>query len=182
MNHSHPPPLLVLMRGLPGSGKSTVARELGRRLGWPVIDKDDVKDLLDGHATGAGWLSYRVMLNIARSQLALGLSVICDSPLTFASVYAEAEQVAAEWRARLMVIGCECLDNELLRARIEGRSGSGLPSHHQTSWAGWQAALPGWQEAMAYPIAAPLLTLDTARPLAQCVDEAAGWLMELPTA
>lgn len=42
------------MRGLPGSGKSTLARALGCRLNWPVIDKDDVKDVVEGHATDAG--------------------------------------------------------------------------------------------------------------------------------
>jgi adenylate kinase family enzyme len=32
--------------GAPGSGKSTLARALGCTLGWPLIDKDDVRDLL----------------------------------------------------------------------------------------------------------------------------------------
>ena len=34
---------LIVMRGLAGSGKSTLARALSRDLGWPLIDKDDIK-------------------------------------------------------------------------------------------------------------------------------------------
>lgn len=31
---------LVVMKGMPGSGKTTFSRALGLWLGWPVIDKD----------------------------------------------------------------------------------------------------------------------------------------------
>jgi len=34
---------LVLMAGLPGAGKTTLAYALGRELGWQVIDKDTYK-------------------------------------------------------------------------------------------------------------------------------------------
>ena len=39
-------PTLALMAGLPGVGKTTLANELGLRLGWVVIDKDSIKDSL----------------------------------------------------------------------------------------------------------------------------------------
>ncbi|SPL94588.1 glucokinase family protein [[Actinomadura] parvosata subsp. kistnae] len=38
--------LVVLVNGLPGSGKTTVARALGHALGWPVISKDAIKETL----------------------------------------------------------------------------------------------------------------------------------------
>jgi tRNA uridine 5-carbamoylmethylation protein Kti12 len=40
---------LIALKGLSGSGKSTLGRALGKQLGWPLIDKDDVKDILDGY-------------------------------------------------------------------------------------------------------------------------------------
>ncbi|MBF8186037.1 AAA family ATPase [Nonomuraea sp. K274] len=38
--------LVVLVNGLPGAGKTTVARGLGRALGLPVFSKDDLKETL----------------------------------------------------------------------------------------------------------------------------------------
>ena len=49
---------VMAMHGPPGVGKSTLARALSVHLGWPLLDKDDIKDLLDGHAEQAGALSY----------------------------------------------------------------------------------------------------------------------------
>jgi shikimate kinase len=40
---------LIAMKGFAGSGKSTLGRALSREFGWPLVDKDDVKDLLDSH-------------------------------------------------------------------------------------------------------------------------------------
>lgn len=36
----------VLVNGVPASGKSTIARDLGDRLGWPVLELDAVKEVL----------------------------------------------------------------------------------------------------------------------------------------
>jgi predicted kinase len=70
---------LVALNGPAGTDKSTLGRALARCLGWLLLDKDDVKDVLDGHATEAGGLSYDVTFNIARRQLLQGLSVVCDT-------------------------------------------------------------------------------------------------------
>lgn len=40
------PPLLVVVTGPPGSGKTTIAEEVRRRTGLPLIAKDAVKELL----------------------------------------------------------------------------------------------------------------------------------------
>ncbi len=37
---------LILINGLPASGKSTLAEEIAFRLGWPLLSKDTVKEVL----------------------------------------------------------------------------------------------------------------------------------------
>jgi predicted kinase len=168
---------LLVFKGPAGTGKSTLARALGRRLGWPVVDKDDVKDVLDGHTREAGGLAYDVMWRVARRQLLQDLSVVCDSPLTFARGYERAERLAQEAGARLAIIECACADEGTWRARIEGRKALALPAHHQTDWIEFclsSASLP-----LPYPIVAPQLVLDTMRDLFTLVGECVNWLGQL---
>ena len=42
MNESQPPPKSIVLIGFMGSGKSTVGRELHQRLGYPLVDMDQV--------------------------------------------------------------------------------------------------------------------------------------------
>ena len=54
---------LVLMAGMPGSGKSSPALALGRLLNWPVVDKDTLKSTLlrariPDDVSGASFLSF----------------------------------------------------------------------------------------------------------------------------
>lgn len=67
---------LVAFKGYPGSGQSTLARAVSRRLGWPLIDKDDVcpddtlwrqriearQDSHSGRARRAGTLAPHVQI------------------------------------------------------------------------------------------------------------------------
>ena len=167
---------LVAFKGYPGSGKSTLARAVSRGLGWPLIDKDDVKDLLDSHTPEAGALAYNVMFNVARRQLWQGLSVICDSPLTHRKGYEHAARIAEETGAALAVVECRCPDDALWRRRIEARQALGLPAHHKTDWASIQDHLRTATVESAYPITHPHLVLDTTAPVTESRDRAIEWL------
>ena len=165
-------PRLVLMKGPPGSGKSTIATALGRRLGWPVIDKDAVRDLLPDELGG---ISYEAMLALAERQLGFGLSVIADSPLGYGRAYAKAHAASAATGARMVVIDCECSDATEWRRRIEQRSGTGLAAHHATAWSKVEA----FQErtgADPYEVDVPTLKVDTARPVERILPMVMTWL------
>ena len=165
-------PMLVLMKGPPGSGKSTIARELGRRLRWPVIDKDVFRDLLPDELGG---LSYEALLDLAERQLAIGLSVIADSPLGYGTSYRKALAIVARTGASVAVVECECSDPAEWRRRIESRAGLGLASHHATDWKKVEA----FHERAArdsFELDVPGIQIDTTAALEHSVGLAIGWL------
>ena len=164
---------LLLMKGPPGSGKSTLARALSGQLGWPLIDKDDVRDLLDDSAPG---LSYDIMLNVGRRQLLQGLSVICDSPLGYRRTYEHAVAIADEAGATLAVVECRCPDAVVWRERVEARRVLWLPAHHTTTWAAVESYLERTAADDGDAIGDLHLVIDTTRPVAELCAGVVKWL------
>jgi predicted kinase len=179
---------LIAMKGPPGSGKSTIARALSKRLAWPLIDKDDIRDLLpdssqtpnflSGNMLIASGLSYDIMFHIARRQLLQELSVICDSPLTSNIGYQRAQTIAAETQAALAILECACSNDAQWSQRINMRKTLPLPAHHQTDWNAFQGYLDYYRNEANYPIRHPHLVIDTIRPLGSCTNEIVQWLKE----
>lgn len=169
-------PLLIVFKGHPGSGKSAIARALGRRLRIPVIDKDDIKDVLSGICDDAGGLAYTAMFNVARRQLLHGLSVICDSPLSEVAGYTAAACIAHDAAADMVVIECYCSAPDEWRRRIEQRSALRLPAHHITTWDDLQEHMRRREESSNYPIQEPHLVVDTVGRLDQVLETIITWL------
>lgn len=124
---------LVLLRGKPGTGKSTLADALGAALRAAVIDKDDVKDVLDARYRDEhiGGMTYEVMLRVVERCLSIGTSVVCDSPLTYPDLYGRAIAMAERHGAEVRVFRTVCSDREEWRRRLETRGG--MPDHRTKS-------------------------------------------------
>lgn len=170
-------PLLIALKGHPGCGKSAVAKHLGTQLAIPVIDKDDIKDLLVGYPDPGG-LAYVAMFRIARRQLLLGMHAVCDSPLSENLGYMAACRIAAETGARLVVIECICSSPTLWRQRIEQRAALGEPTHDIASWSDLERHMQRRHESYSYPIDVPHLVVDSARPREVVEAEVLGWVQE----
>lgn len=171
--------LLLAMKGLSGSGKSTLSRALSREFRWPLIDKDDLRDLLDSRIEAVGSLAYDLMFNVARRQLLQGLNVICDSPLSGKIAYEHAQAIALETHADLGIIDCYCSNEATWKQRIDSRKSLHLPAHHQTDWESFQAFLNQARLQQDFLITHPRLIIDTARPLSECMAEILTWLKRL---
>ncbi len=116
---------LVLMAGLPGAGKTTLAYALGRELGWQVIDKDTYREVLlkqglnEDHASNVAYeLSFAMTRNVlARQQM----SVILDTAALDHFVLDEVRKiVGCVDLARLKVILC-IADRDLRNYRLRNR-------------------------------------------------------------
>ena len=158
--------------GAPGSGKSTIARELARRLRWPVIDKDVFRDLLPDELGG---ISYEAMLNLAERQLTNGLSVIADSPLGYGTGYRKALAIVERTGANVAVVECACSDPAEWRRRIEGRAGTGLAEHHATDWTKVEA-FQARSAQEPYDVNVPSIKIDTVRPVEESLSRDMDWL------
>ena len=153
-------PWLFAMKGHPATGKSAVAHALAQRLHIPLIDKDDIKDVVLG-LPGANDLAYAAMWRIAATQLALGLSVIAVSPLSYPVGYTQACEITANHHANLLVIETVLAETEW-RRRLEARDPAGS-THKIRGWEAMQAMLRQYDGCWQYPLApAHHLVLDSA--------------------
>lgn len=160
MKHCH----LLAMKGHPATGKSTLAHALARTLGWPLIDKDDVKDHTL-HLPEGNQLAYAILWQVVERQLALGLSVIVDSPLSYPVGYTTACELAERYGAHLLVVETY-LNEAVWRARLDARP-AGESTHKIRGWLAMQMQLQAYNDCWRYPIQPEHhLIINTEQPLA----------------
>jgi predicted kinase len=146
-------PCLVLVTGLPGTGKSTLADVAATELGAPMLGHDwamsglrpypEVQEVLDamgprGHR-GVGW---SILWALGRSHLRRGLPVVLDGVARPPEV-ARTRAMAEEEGVPSLVVLTACADAELHRVRIEGRT-RGIPNWYELEWDHVERARGEW--------------------------------------
>lgn len=140
----------MVLGGLPGVGKSTVARALLAR--WPAVYLriDTIEQALRESgvliAGDVGAAGYMAAYALARAQLAQGLPVLADCVNPLPVTRAAWRAVARDTRVPLLDVEVICSDTEEHRRRVESRvadvPGLGLPTwvsvaqHDYSRWVG----------------------------------------------
>jgi predicted kinase len=124
---------LIIITGLPGTGKTTLARDLASRHALPLICKDTIKEPLldmlgaDRSARALSDISFAIMFALARQLLSLRDSLILEG--NFRSGEHEAPLLAALPAAGPAIIQVLCsADEEERRSRLLQRSAD--PARH----------------------------------------------------
>ena len=106
--------MLISMAGLPGSGKSTVAREVARALGCALLSVDPIEAAMwrsgikQDQPTGLA--AYVVAEDLAREQLVLGNDAIIDAVNDAGAARDQWKSLAADLDQLLAFIEVFCGD------------------------------------------------------------------------
>lgn len=159
--------VLIVISGLPGVGKSTVADALGQQLPATVVSVDPIEDAIlrsgiqQSHETGLA--AYEVGATIAEHQLRNGLQVVADAANYLdvgRQIWIEAARRAGSEALCIEVI---CSDTDLHRRRLEHRT-RGLSEYPEPTWGDVVRRM-----AETEPWRTPVLRLDTVRPIDELV-------------
>ena len=127
-------PTLYIFAGLPGAGKSTLAKALAARIGAVYLRIDTVeqalRDLCGLDVQGEG---YRLSYRVAEDNLRMGMSVVADSCNPIELTRREWERVAASADCDYCNIEIFCGDPREHRHRVETRT-SQVPGLELPTW------------------------------------------------
>ncbi len=129
--------MLIILGGLPGVGKTTLAREFARQTGAVHVRIDSIEQALRDAGALAGPMDdagYRVAYAVAADNLRLGRSVIADCVNPVSASRQAWRTVAAAVPVAALEVEVVCSDAAEHRRRVETRS-LDVPGLAPPTWA-----------------------------------------------
>jgi predicted kinase len=167
-------PALVVVTGLPRTGKSAIAQAISRATGAAVFGRDVIGAAVSragvtpsGDPTGA---AFDLLGVLAIEQFKVGSGAIFDSVGGNASTRVRWHDVATAHGIPLYAIECVCSDEQIHRQRLKGRRRN-IPGWYELDWTHVENVRARYE-----PWNKPRLVLDAKEPLATNVAAAVHWV------
>jgi predicted kinase len=129
--------MLVIFSGLPGVGKTAIARDLSRQLGAVYLRIDSIEQAIHSSAITSRSLDdagYRVVYSVAEDNLRIGQTVVADSVNPLQLTRDAWIEVAKRAQVRAIEIEVTCSDRDEHRRRVETRVAD-IPGLMLPTWA-----------------------------------------------
>ncbi|MGQ9677075.1 MAG: AAA family ATPase [Chloroflexota bacterium] len=162
-------PVLVLISGLPGSGKSYFARRLADRVRAVVIETDFVRKTIYSkprYTARESLFVYRVSHYLIKRLLERGYRVIFDATNLLERKREELYHIAEQAEAKLVIVRVVAPE-DVIRQRLESRQLQRSPEDlSEATWAVYER-----MKKTEEPIRRSHLVVDTSRDLAGPLDK-----------
>jgi predicted kinase len=141
--------MLVVLSGLPGTGKSTIANAVGRAWRLPVLSVDPIESAILRAGVRptfeTGLAAYFIAETLADSYLSSGVDPVIDAVNSMDQARNMWRHLAQRHDVELRVIECLLADEGIHRARLASRNRElalGEPSwtdveRRRTEWTAW---------------------------------------------
>jgi predicted kinase len=172
---------LVLISGSPAAGKTSLAKKLGRRISFPVISRDELKEGLL-HGSGGGTPKWGA--SVAHDAFALFFRLVSECLNSGCSVIAEAAYLVDLTRepSELLVLADACIvhcrvDHDVARRRFVERAASDplrQASHPDAELiSAMEAGTFNWRRYDPMELGIPTMRVDTTDGYVPTLDEIA---------
>ncbi|MSQ40738.1 MAG: ATP-binding protein [Dehalococcoidia bacterium] len=140
-----PKPVLVMLSGLPGTGKSTFARRLTGQLPFLVLESDELRKTLVGeprHTKGESARLFAACHQLIQELLTQGIPVILDATNLQESHREPLYRIAEVTVAKVILVHTHA-PTEVVRERLQRRQQSQAPQDNsQADWRVYQRMRP----------------------------------------
>jgi predicted kinase len=161
--------VFLVISGLPGTGKSAVARAVAERLDAVHLSIDPVENAMLAAGLEKGWTTgvaaYEAVREMAEGNLALGRSVVVDAVNDSEAARSTWRRAASSTGTAVTFVLLLVADTAEHRRRLEGRE-RGMADVGEPTWDQVRA------RAQAYePWVGPCSVVDAGRPLDDVVEQ-----------